>query len=688
MSNKIKFSDLFIAIFVVGVILLIIIPVSLGLIDLFLAFNIAFSLLILLTAIFVKETLDFAVFPTMLLFSTLFRLSLNISTTRKILGDFSGNVEDKAGGVIKSFAMWVVGGDAVVGFIIFMIIVLVNFLVITKGAERVSEVAARFTLDAMPGKQMAIDADLNSGLIDETQARTRRLKIQNEADFYGSMDGASKFVKGDAIAGILITIINIAGGFIIGITRDGSTLAAALQSYTLLTIGDGLVSQVPALMISTATGIVVTRHASEEDLGQDIIKQLLKQQRVLYILGAILFLLGAASPLPPLPLMSLGLMFAFLGFQLREKDTDDEDESESVAKEGKMDEIRKPESIIPLLQVDPIELEFGYGIIPLADPNQGGDLFDRLVMIRRQIALELGVVIPMIRLRDFIQLDANQYIVKIKGSKVGGGSIMFDHFLAMNPGNVEGEISGIETVEPAFGLPALWVNETEREKAEIYGYTVVDPSSIISTHLTEVLKKHVHELLGRDEVKSLVDNLRESSPTVIEELIPNLMSIGDLQKVLCNLLREGISIRNLLIIIETLADHAMSVKDVNILTEYVRQALSRFITEQYMPSKEARVVTIDQELEGILMESIQQTDGGSYMSLPPDMNQKLLNSLAVEIQNVLSLGEQPIVVTAPIVRFYFKRLTEQMIPDLIVLSFNEIESDVHIQSAGIVRINK
>lgn len=681
-----KFSDLFIASFIIGIILLIIIPVGLGALDFFLALNIAFSLLILLTAIFVKETLDFAVFPTILLFSTMFRLALNISTTRKILGAFTGNLDEKAGDVIRAFADWVVGGDPIVGFIIFIIIVIINFLVITKGAERVSEVAARFTLDAMPGKQMAIDADLNSGLIDETQARTRRMKIQMEADFYGSMDGASKFVKGDAIAGILITIINIAAGFILGVTRDGISFAEALQAYTLLTIGDGLVSQIPALMISTATGVVVTRHASDEDLGSDIITQLLKQQRVLMILGGVLFLLGMATPLPAFPLMSLGSLFGFMAFQLREKHVEDEVGGSTEESEDKMEEIRKPESIIPLLQVDPIELEFGYGIIPLADPNQGGDLFDRLVMIRRQIALELGVVIPMIRLRDFIQLDANEYIVKIKGSKVGGGSIMFDHYLAMNPGNVEGEIKGIETVEPAFGLPALWINETEREKAEIFGYTVVDPSSIISTHLTEILKKHVHELLGRDEVKSLIDNLRESSPTVIDELIPNLMSIGDVQKVLCNLLREGVSIRNLLTILETLADHALTMKDVNILTEYARQALSRYITSTYIANNQARVVTLEQSLESTLMESIQQADGGSYMSLPPDVNQRLLNSLAVEIQNLLALGEQPIVVTAPIVRFYFKRLTEQMIPDLIVLSYNEIEPDVQIQSAGMVKI--
>lgn len=680
MGFKMKFSDIFISIFVIGIILLIIIPVPLGVLDFLLSLNIAFSLLILLIAIFIKESLEFAVFPTVLLLATMFRLALNVSTTRQILG------QGYAGNVIDAFAQWVIGGDAVVGFIIFVIIVIIQFLVITKGAERVSEVAARFTLDAMPGKQMAIDADLNSGLIDEAQAKVRRAKIQNEADFYGSMDGASKFVKGDAIAGIIITVINIAAGFFIGMSRLELSMGESLNRFTLLTIGDGLVSQIPALMISTATGIVVTRRASEGQLGDDIISQMLQNKKVLYVLGSTLGLLGLFTPLPALPLTTLGCIFGLLGFRMREKGTTGEVAETAEEGDEKMEEIRKPESIIPLLQVDPIELEFGYGIIPLADPNQGGDLFDRLVMIRRQIALELGVVIPMIRLRDFIQLDANEYIVKIKGSKVAGGSIMFDHYLAMNPGNVEGEIKGVETVEPAFGLPALWINETEREKAEIYGYTVVDPSSIISTHLTEILKKHVHELLGRDEVKSLIDNLRESSPTVVDELIPNIMSIGDIQKVLANLLREGVSVRNLLTILETLADYAMSNKDVNILTEYVRQALSRHITSTYITDKFARVVTLDQNLEATLMESIQQTEGGSYMSLSPDVSQALLNNLAVQIQNLLSLGEQPIVVTAPIVRFYFKRLTEQMIPDLIVLSYNEIEPDVQIQSAGMVKI--
>lgn len=680
MGFRMKFSNLIISIFIIGVILLIIIPVGLGILDFLLALNIAFSLLILLIAIQITDTLDFAVFPSILLVSTLFRLSLNISTTRKILG------EGYAGNVIDAFANWVIGGDPVVGFIIFIIIVIIQFLVITKGAERVSEVAARFTLDAMPGKQMAIDADLNSGLIDEAQAKDRRLKIQKEADFYGSMDGASKFVKGDAIASIIITVINIIAGFVIGMTRLDLSMAESLQKFTLLTIGDGLVSQIPALMISTATGIVVTRAASDSNLGTDVINQMFKSFRVLLMLAVVLALLGIATPLPGFPLVSLAIFFAFLGLQVRGKKAKEEVEVQEAEEESSASEIKKPESIIPLLQVDPIELEFGYGIIPLADPNQGGDLFDRLIMIRREIALELGVVIPMIRLRDFLQLDANEYIVKIKGSKVGGGSIMFDHSLAMNPGNAEGEIKGIETVEPAFGLPALWVNDVEREKAEIYGYTVVDPSSIISTHLTEILKKHAYELLGRDEVKSLIDNLRETNPVLIEEVIPNLMSIGDIQKVLANLLKEGISIRNLVIIIETLADYSGSTKDVNILTEYVRQALSRFITSNYITDKHARVVTLNQQLEAVLMESIQQSETGSYMSLDPEVSQSLLNSLAVQIQNLLTLGEQPIVVTAPIVRYYFKKLTEQMIPDLIVLSYNEIEPDVKIQSVGMVTI--
>ncbi len=677
-----KFNDVGIVILMIGIIMLMIIPVPLGFLDLFLSMNIALAMIIMLISMFIKEPLEFAVFPSMLLITTLFRLSLNISTTRKILS------EGQAGNVIDAFGQFVIGGDAIVGFVIFIIIIVIQFLVITRGAERVSEVAARFTLDAMPGKQMAIDADLNSGLISEAEARTRRSNIQKEADFYGAMDGASKFVKGDAIAGIIITIVNIVAGFAIGALRFNLSIGEALEKYTLLTVGDGLVGQIPALMISVATGIVVTRAASDSNLSQDVFSQLFREPRILFIVSAVLTALGLFTPLPAFPLLSLAVFLTYLGFSLTrevrkalvEEDVKETEDSPEI------EDIRKPENIIPLLQVDPIELEFGYGIIPLADPNQGGDLFDRLVMIRRQIALELGIVVPMIRLRDNIQLEPNAYSIKIKGNEVAYGEIMFDHYLAMDPGNAEGNIAGIETVEPAFGLPAKWITADEREKAEVLGYTVVDPSSIISTHLTEIIKRHCYELLGRQEVKSLIDNVKSNNATLVDELIPSLMAIGDVQKVLANLLKEGVSVRDLNSILEALADHARSTKDVNILTEYVRQALSRQITSQYIPSKQARVVTLNQTLENTLMESIQQSDLGTYLSLDPMTTQTLLNNLAVQVQKLLSLGEQPIVLTAPIVRFYFKKLTETQIPDLIVLSYNEIEPDVEIQSAGMVTV--
>ncbi|WP_430882776.1 flagellar biosynthesis protein FlhA [Fusibacter sp. JL216-2] len=677
-----KLSDISVVILMIGIIMLMIIPVPLGFLDLFLSMNIGLAMLIMLISMFVSEPLEFAVFPSILLITTLFRLSLNISTTRKILSI------GEAGSVIDAFGEFVIGGDAIVGFVIFVIIIVIQFLVITKGAERVSEVAARFTLDAMPGKQMAIDADLNSGAISEAQARERRTTIQREADFYGAMDGASKFVKGDAIAGIIITVINIVAGFAIGAFRFNLSLGEALEKYTLLTVGDGLVGQIPALMISVATGIIVTRAASDSNLSNDVVNQLFREPQILYIVASVLASLGLLTPLPAVPMVLLAAFLSYLAFSLRRevKKALSEEEAVEAEEAPEIEDIRKPENIIPLLQVDPIELEFGYGIIPLADPNQGGDLFDRLVMIRRQIALELGVVVPMIRLRDNIQLEPNAYSIKIKGNEVAYGEIMFDHYLAMDPGNAEGTVSGIDTVEPAFGLPAKWITAEEREKAEVLGFTVVDPSSIISTHLTEIVKRHAHELLGRQEVKSLIDNVKENNSTLVDELIPGLMAIGDVQKVLSNLLQEGVSIRDLNTILETLADHSRSTKDVNILTEYVRQALSRQLTSQYIPTKRARVVTLDQGLENTLMESIQQSDMGTYLSIDPVTTQSLLNNLAVEIQNLLSLGEQPIVLTAPIVRFYFKRLTETQIPDLIVLSYNEVEPDVEVQSAGMVTV--
>jgi len=678
-----KLSDAIVPIILVLIIISIIVPMPLMMVDFALAINIALALLILLIAMFLKRPLDFSVFPSILLISTLFRLALNITTTRYILS------EGKAGNVIEAFGQFAIKGDAVVGFIIFLIIIIVQFLVITKGSERVSEVAARFTLDAMPGKQMAIDADLNAGLVTESEAREKRKDIQGEADFYGSMDGASKFVKGDAIAGIIITIINILAGFGIGSIRFDLSISQALQKYTLLTVGDGLVSQIPALMISTATGIVVTRAASDSDLGNDVIKQLFNQPMVMFIVAGVLLLLGL-TPLPTLPFMMLAAGFLYLGYLFRSEIRKAVEESEGAVEEeyqkDESDKIKSPENILPLLEIDPIELEFGYGVIPLADPNQGGDLFDRLVMIRRQIALELGIVVPMIRLRDNIQLESNEYIIKINGNLVANGSIMFDHFLAMNPGTVEGEIEGVDTVEPAFGLPAKWVSSDNRENAEILGYTVVDPSSMISTHLTEIIKRYSFELLGRQETKNLIDNISEMNPTVVGELIPNILGIGDIQKVLKNLLRERISIRNLVKILETLADYGNQTADVNVLTEYVRQGLSRQISETYFPNKFGKIITFKQEMENMLMESIEQTGGNGYLSIDPMTSQKIINSIASELRSLVSIGEEPILVTAPIVRFYIKQLTEQSLPDLIVLSYNEIENDINLESVGMVEI--
>ncbi|MBM7613676.1 flagellar biosynthesis protein FlhA [Alkaliphilus hydrothermalis] len=673
-----KFGDILVVLAIISIVIIIIIPIPLGALDVLLSFNISLALLILIIAMYTEEALQFSIFPSILLISTLFRLSLNITTTRYILS------KGTAGSLIDTFGQFVMQGNAIVGFIVFLIIIIIQFMVITKGSERVAEVAARFTLDAMPGKQMAIDADLNAGLIDDREARERRKKTQREADFYGAMDGASKFVKGDAIAGIIITIINIIAGFIIG-WAGGLELGASISKYTLLTVGDGLVSQIPALLISTATGIVVTRAASEGNLGNDLIKQMFNQPKVMFIVSGVLFVLGVAG-LPFFPFMTLSLGFLYLGFQLRKELKKSQEMEVPDVVEETAEEKRKPENVLPLLNVDPIELEFGYGIIPLADAGQGGDLFDRLVMIRRQCALELGIIVPMIRLRDNIQLEPNQYIIKIKGIEISAGEIVFDHYLAMNPGMADGELEGIDTIEPAFGLPAKWINEQEREKAEIFGYTVVDPPSIISTHLTEIIKRHSHELLGRQEVKKLIDNVKENHSALVEELMPNQLGLGDIQKVLKNLLKEGVSIRNMVTILETLADYSNATRDTDMLTEYVRQALSRVITKQFIMGQPTKVITLDQGLEQRIIDSIQQTERGNFISIDPDIVQRILNNLSYQVQKLTSLGEQPIVITAPIVRLYFKRLTEQLTSDLIVLSYNEVEPTVEIESIGMVNI--
>ncbi|HHV27252.1 MAG TPA: flagellar biosynthesis protein FlhA [Tissierellia bacterium] len=674
-----KFGDLVVAIGIIAIVIIIIIPVPTWILDILLSLNISLSLLLLLISMYTKDVLEISVFPSLLLISTVYRLALNISTTRSILKD------GDAGRVIEAFGQFVIQGDVVVGFIVFLIIVIVQFVVITKGSERVSEVAARFTLDAMPGKQMAIDADLNSGLITEEEARDRRKDIQRYADFYGAMDGSSKFVKGDAIAGLIITFINIGAGFIIGMVSKGMPFNEALSKYTLLTVGDGLVSQIPALLISTSTGLVVTRAASESNLGQDLIKQLFgNDPKLMFVIAGVLALLGIFTPLPTIVYIILASLFVFLGYSMR-KEIKEVREEEPIEK-TEAEELRKPENVMSLLRVDDIELEFGYGLIPLADANQGGDLLDRIVMIRRQIAMELGLVVPIVRLRDNIQLNPNEYIIKIKGVEVSKGEVLFDHYLAMNPGMVEDEIEGIDTVEPAFGLPAKWIVDKEREKAEVLGYTVVDPPSVIATHLTEIIKERAHELIGRQDVKLLIDNVKEDYPAVVEELVPNILSIGDVQKVLSNLLREQISIRDMVTILETLADYGSITKDIDLLTEYVRQKLSGYITNKYVENNQLKVITLDSGVEELIMNSISKNETGSYLSIEPNIAQKILNNTLKSVQSLTSIGEQPIILTAPIVRLYFKRLTEQITRDLVVLSYNEIEPSIEVQSLGMVKL--
>lgn len=673
MRNK----NMLVAIFAVFIVLFIIVPIPPVLLDVLLVINITLSILILLNTIYAPDALAMSSFPTMLLFTTLYRLSLNIVSTRLIIG------KGEAGEVIKSFGRFVGGNDLVVGFIVYLIIMIVQFLVITKGAERVSEVAARFTLDAMPGKQMAIDADLNAGLISEAEARERRKRVQREADFYGAMDGATKFVKNDAIFGIIATAVNIIGGIIMGLVRQGQSFEEVLSTYTILTIGDGLVSQIPSLLISIATGIIVTRAAAESDLGSDLIKQLFNSSRVMYIAA------GACIVLMPVlwqwSLLIVAALLIYLGKQIDKRKVAETRQEEKQIEEQEVEEIRKPENVISLLQVDPIELEFGYAIIPLADKNQGGDLLDRVVMIRRQLAMELGVIVPTIRLRDNIQLNPNQYVIKIKGVEVASGELMIDHFMAMNPGNVEEKIEGIPTREPAFGLEALWIPESERDRAEMLGYTVVDPPSIISTHMTEVIRRHIHELLSRQDVQTLIDNVKSTYPAVVEELIPKLMSLGEIQKVLCNLLREGVSIRDMVTILETLADYAPITRDTDLLTEYVRQALGRAISRTYIHDS-ADVITLDPKLEQLIMDSVQKTEAGSYIAMDPALSKKIVKQAAQMTEKIAQTGKLPIVLASPVVRLYFKRLTENSIPGLVVLSYNELDPTLEVRSVGMVSV--
>ncbi|TDT50596.1 flagellar biosynthesis protein FlhA [Fonticella tunisiensis] len=673
--------DIIVAIMVIMIVLMIIIPLPAWLLDILLAFNLTLSLVIMLLTMFTTEVLEFSVFPTLLLITTLFRLGLNISSTRLILSQAA------AGEIIKAFGNFVVGGNYVVGFILFIIIVVIQFVVITNGAGRVAEVGARFTLDAMPRKQMSIDADLNAGIITEEEAKLRRKKLQQEADFYGSMDGASKFVKGDAIAGIVIVIINIVGGIIIGILSHGMSAMDALKTYALLTVGDGLVSQIPALLISTASGIIVTRSASDTNLGEELSRQITFYPKVLAIASGIMLLLAAIPSLPSLVFLMMSAAAAVSAYILIKEDRNKFDE-EVAADTGEVPvENREPENVLNLLIVEPLEIEIGYGLIPLADVSSGGDLLDRIAGVRRQCAVEMGIIVQPIRIRDNLQLATNEYCIKIKGTVVAKGNILCNHYLAIDATGEGIGIDGIKTVEPTFGLPAVWIPDSKKEDAELIGITVVDPTTVLVTHLTEIIKNHASELLGRQEVKMLIDNIKESYSAVVEELIPNLLSIGEVQKVLQNLLKERVPIRDLVTILESLADNAVNTKDIELLTEYVRFALGRIICKNLVDENNViKVLTLHPSLEQLIADNIQKSFQGSYPALNPDTTKKIFESLQANIEMSDFVNRQAVVLCSPRIRPAFRKLTEIVFPNITVLSMNEIPTDVQIETIGMVTI--
>ena len=677
-----KLLDNAVVLFIICILLLIIIPLSPFFLDLMLIFNIVLSLGILLIAMYIKESLEFSVFPSLLLITTLFRVALNVSSTRLILGH-----NGEAGHVIKTFGQFVIGGDPVVGFIIFLIIVIVQFVVITKGSERVAEVSARFTLDAMPGKQMAIDADLSSGLINDVTAKKRRSKIEREADFYGAMDGASKFVKGDAIVSIMIVFINIIGGSIIGLITQHESFSAVLSIYTVVTVGDGLVSQLPALLISTATGIIVTRAASENSLSSDLTSQLVSYPVTLMIIGGVLlsmcFIPG--FPIPILLLFGGGLFYA--GRKLvQKKEQQTRSEKLAAIPLSETEFYKDPEHVYDLLGLEAIEVEFGYSLIPLVDEKQGGSFVDRMVMLRRQFALDMGMVIPAVRLRDDTGLEPNQYAMKLKGETIAKGQVLAEHYLAIGLNGEEEEIEGIDTVEPAFGISGKWVDADNREKAQIFGYTVIDPLSVIITHLAEVIKKHAHELLGRKEVNRILDQARETDKYIVEDVIPEIIGVGGLQKILENLLMEQIPIRDIVTILETIGEYGSIYKDPEILTEYVRQSLKRTITRKYTNNSTLKVITINNDIENMIMSSVKKNEHGSYLTIEPETVQKIVTAHRKEVGKISAMINNPVVLTSPIVRLYYKKLIEQFVPESVILSFNEIEASTKIQSIGMIAI--
>ena len=682
-----KNSDVMMGFAAMCILMVMIIPIPAMMLDLFLTFNITFAIVILLVGMYVFRPLEFSAFPSILLLVTLFRLALNIASTRLILLHGNEGVH-AAGGVIKAFGSFVVGGNYVVGLIVFIILVVVNFVVITKGAGRIAEVAARFTLDAMPGKQMSIDADLNAGLIDDDEARSRRAEISLESEYYGSMDGANKFVRGDAIAGIIITFINIIAGFAIGVFQNGMSFSDAAQNYTLLTIGDGLVSQVPALIISTAAGVVVSRAGSESNLGREIGSQLFKRPRVMAVTAAILFLFGLIPGMPTLPFLFLAIIAGVVAYFVYHVDrqTTLEIESDALALEAQ-DEPLSQDDFKPLPPLDIIGLEIGYSLIPLVDVQQDGELLNRIKSIRLQIAQEVGIVVPSVHIQDNMQLKPGEYRILLKGNEVGGGNLMTHHYLAMNPGVDDASIHGIPTTEPTYGIDALWIKAQHREEAIAKGYTVVDLATVMTTNISDVIRRHAHELIGRQEVQDMLDTLKESHPKVVEELVPNLISLGGVVKVLQNLVMEQVPIRDLLTIVESMADWAPVVKQLDILTEHVRQALHRTITHQYLtPENELMVVTLGHPLERRVAEAIERNDQGEFLSIDPQLAQMIMKNLAAQLEKFGPMNLQPVVLCSAQIRLHFKKMVDRFMPNISVLSYDEIVPNVKIQSIGIVEL--
>lgn len=690
-----RLSNIIISIFVVVIVLFLILPLPTQLMDVLIIINISLSIVILLITMNISDALEFSIFPSLLLVTTLFRLGLNVSSTRLILSN-GGN----AGTVIKAFGQLITRGNIVIGIIIFLIIVLMQFIVITKGAERVAEVAARFTLDAMPGKQMAIDADLSSGLINEQQARIRREKVQRQADFYGAMDGATKIVKGDAVMSLIITLINFVAGLIIGMVQGGGDFASVVQVYSIATIGDGLVSQLPALMISTATGMIVTRSVSEGSLNDDVLRQFKAQPRAIMVAGIVLLFLAAMPKTPHLALLIVGVALTVLGRRGLAKMEAEKAAAAAQAAQAAQEE-QQPEkapseadyykdinNIYTLLDVEPIEMEFGYSLIPLVDEARGGRLISRIVIFRRQFAQDMGFVVPSVRLHDSATLGTNQYVVKIRGEEVARGEILVDYYLALEPSSPSGEIDGIETIEPAYGIPSRWILPESREMAEIYGYTVIDPLSVMLTHLSETIKKHVYELLDREETIRLVENLKKAAPQLVEETIPNPISYALLEKILKNLLKEGVPIKNLGTIVETAADAMTNTRDPDIITESVRGALARTITRRFCEHGQLRVVTLDADVEKQIVASLTKNEQGVYLAMGADMMQMLVSQLGECVKKFAELSQTPIVLTSPVIRIYLSRMLSQFYPNLYVLSFNEITSEVQIQALGNITMQK